>query len=69
MGLYGWVFAAKFRCHWRSWLLLSLLIGIASGFVLAVGAAARRTGSAFPCYVASRGYDARPAVCPGGGRP
>ena len=59
MGAVWLVFAAKFRCHWRSWLLLSLLIGIASGFVLA----------AFPRYVASHGYDARPAVRPDGGRP
>jgi hypothetical protein len=58
MGAVWLVFAAKFRRHWRSWLLLSLLIGIASGFVLAAGAAARRTDSAFPRYVASHGYDA-----------
>ena len=52
------VFAAKLRRHWRSWLLLSLLIAIASGFVLAATAAGRRTDSAFPRYVASHGYDA-----------
>jgi hypothetical protein len=52
------VFAAKLRRHWRSWLLLSLLIAIASGFVLAATAAGNRTDSAFPRYVASHGYDA-----------
>ena len=52
------VFAVKLRCHWRSWLLLSLLIAVASGFVLAAAAAARRTDSAFPRYLASHGYDA-----------
>jgi len=41
------VFGAKFRHHWRSWLLLSLLIAVASGFVLAATAAGRRTDSAF----------------------
>lgn len=35
----------------------------------AADAAARRTDSAFPRYVASHGYDARPAVRPDGGRP
>jgi FtsX-like permease family len=52
------VFAAKLRRHWRSWLLLSLLIAVASGVVLAATAAGRRTDSAFPRYVASHGYDA-----------
>ena len=32
------VFAAKLRRHWRSWLLLSMLITVASGFVLAAAA-------------------------------
>jgi ABC-type lipoprotein release transport system permease subunit len=52
------VFVAKLRRHWRSWLLLSLLIAVASGVVLAAAAAGRRTDSAFPRYVASHGYDA-----------
>jgi hypothetical protein len=52
------VFRAKLRRHWRSWLLLSLLIAVFASFVLAATAAARRTDSAFPRYVASHGYDA-----------
>jgi hypothetical protein len=52
------VLVAGFRRQWRSWLLLSLLIAVASGFVLASAAAGRRTDSAFPRYVASHGYDA-----------
>jgi hypothetical protein len=58
MGAVWLVFAAKLRRHWRSWLVLSLLIAVASGFVLAAAAAGRRTDSAFPRYVASHGYDA-----------
>ncbi|MGH3163199.1 MAG: FtsX-like permease family protein [Streptosporangiaceae bacterium] len=52
------VLAAEFRRRWRSWLLLGLLVAVASGFVLASTAAGRRTDSAFPRYVASHGYDA-----------
>jgi hypothetical protein len=52
------VLVAGFRRQWRSWLLLSLLIAVATGFVLASAAAGRRTDSAFPRYVASHGYDA-----------
>jgi putative ABC transport system permease protein len=52
------VLAAGFRRQWRSWVLLGLLIAVASGFVLASTAAGRRTDSAFPRYVASHGYDA-----------
>ena len=58
MGAVWLVFGAKLRRHWRSWLLLSLLIAVASGFVLAGTAAGGRTDSAFPRYVASHGYDA-----------
>ena len=58
MGAVWLVFGAKLRRHWRSWLLLSLLIAIAGGFVLTATAAGRRTDSAFPRYVASHGYDA-----------
>ena len=49
---------AGFRRQWRSWVLLGLLVAVASGFVLASTAAGRRTDSAFPRYVASHGYDA-----------
>jgi hypothetical protein len=52
------VFRIKLRRYWRSWLLLSLLIAVLASFVLAAAAAARRTDSAFPRYVASHGYDA-----------
>jgi putative ABC transport system permease protein len=52
------VFGAKLRRYWRSWLLLTVLIAIVSGFVLAAVAAGDRTDSAFPRYVASHGYDA-----------
>ena len=52
------ILAAGFRRQWKSWLLLSVLIAVASGFVLASAAAGRRTDSAFPRYVASHGYDA-----------
>ncbi len=58
MGAVWLVLAAKLRRHWRSWLLLSLLIAVASGVVLAATAAGRRTDSAFPRYVTSHGYDA-----------
>ena len=50
--------AAEFRGRWRSWLLLGLLIAVASGFVLADAAAGERTDSAFPRHMASHGYDA-----------
>jgi hypothetical protein len=47
------ILAAGFRRQWKSWLLLTVLIAVASGFVLASTAAGRRTDSAFPRYVAS----------------
>ncbi|HEY2287709.1 MAG TPA: ABC transporter permease [Streptosporangiaceae bacterium] len=52
------VLVAGFRRQWRSWVLLGLLVAVASGFVLASTAAGRRTDAAFPRYVASHGYDA-----------
>ena len=42
------VLVAGFRRQWRSWVLLGLLIAVASGFVLASTAAGRRTDAAFP---------------------
>jgi hypothetical protein len=54
----GLVLAAQSRRQWRSWLALSVLIALVSGFVLAASAAGRRTGSAFPRFVADHGYDA-----------
>jgi ABC-type lipoprotein release transport system permease subunit len=47
-----------FRHRWRSWLLLSLLIALVSGLVLAGAATGRRTASAFPRFKAAYGYDA-----------
>ncbi len=47
-----------FRHRWRSWLLLSLLVALVSGLVLASAATARRTASAFPRFKAAHGYDA-----------
>ncbi|HEX5290390.1 MAG TPA: ABC transporter permease [Streptosporangiaceae bacterium] len=52
------VLVAGFRRQWRSWVLLGLLVAVASGFVLASTAAGHRTDAAFPRYVASHGYDA-----------
>jgi hypothetical protein len=52
------VLVTGFRRQWRSWVLLGLLVAVASGFVLASTAAGRRTDAAFPRYVASHGYDA-----------
>ncbi len=52
------VLVAGFRRQWRSWLLLGVLIAVASGFVLAATAAGGRIDSAFPRYLASHGYDA-----------
>jgi hypothetical protein len=46
MGAVWLVFGAKLRRHWRSWLLLTVLIAIVSGFVLAATAAGNRTDSA-----------------------
>jgi hypothetical protein len=46
------------RQRWRSWLLLSLLVALVSGLVLASAAAGRRTASAFPRFKAAHGYDA-----------
>ncbi len=58
MGAVWLVFGVKLRRYWRSWLLLTVLIAIVSGFALAATAAGRRTDAAFPGYVARYGYDA-----------
>ena len=52
------LFRAELRHRWRSWLLLSLLVALVSGLVLAGVVAARRTATAFPRYEATYGYDA-----------
>jgi hypothetical protein len=54
----GLLLRATFRHRWRSWLLLSLLIALVSGLVLAGAATGRRTASAFPRFKAAHGYDA-----------
>ena len=51
------LFRAELRHRWRSWLLLSLLVALVSGLVLAGVVAARRTTAAFPRYEAAHGYD------------
>ena len=48
---------SSFRQRWRSWILLSLLIALASGLVLTAAVAARGTATAFPRYEATHGYD------------
>jgi len=54
----GLLLRAMARHRWRSWLLLSLLVALVSGLVLASAATARRTASAFPRFKAAHGYDA-----------
>ena len=39
------------RARWRDWLVLTLLIGLAGGTVLAASAGARRTASAYPRFL------------------
>jgi hypothetical protein len=51
------LFRAELRHRWRSWLLLTLLVALVSGLVLAGVAAGRRTETAYPRYVADHGYD------------
>jgi putative ABC transport system permease protein len=51
------LFRAELRHRWRSWLLLSLLVALVSGIVLAGVVAGRRTATAFPRYVQAHGYD------------
>jgi ABC-type lipoprotein release transport system permease subunit len=52
------ILAARSRRHLRGWLVLTLLVAIGTGFVLAAVTAGRRADSAFPRFVASHGYDA-----------
>ena len=55
----GVVFWAQLRHRWRSWLAIVILISLVGGVVLATVAAGRRTDSAFPRFVAGRGFDAQ----------
>src|ERR1700722_11983729 len=58
MGAILLVLTARARRYWRSWLLLGLVVGTGTGFVLAAVTAGRRADSAFPRFAASHGYDA-----------
>jgi hypothetical protein len=51
------VLGAELRRRWRSWLVLTILIALVGGVVLAAVAAGRRTATAFPRFVAAHGYD------------
>jgi ABC-type lipoprotein release transport system permease subunit len=61
----GMMLRGRLRQYWKSWLALSLLVAVAGGFVLAALAAAHRTASAVPGFVARHGdnvvaYSPRP---------
>ena len=51
------VLRGRFRQYWKSWLVLSVLVAVAGGFVLAAASAGRRTAAAFPDFAARHGYD------------
>jgi hypothetical protein len=61
------LFRAEFRHRWQSWLMLTLLIGLVSGPVLAGVVAARRTATAFPTFEVGRrsGTGGRPLATGG----
>jgi hypothetical protein len=54
----GLVFWTQLRHRWRSWLAISILIGLVGGVIMAAAAAGRRTESAIPTFVADHGFDA-----------
>ena len=58
MAVLALLLRAQLRHRWRSWVLLSLLIALVSGVVLAAASAGSRTAAAFPSYDAAHGYDA-----------
>jgi hypothetical protein len=58
VGAIAIVLRGRLRQYWRSLLVLSLLVAVAGGFVLTATAAARRTASALPGFVARHGSDA-----------
>ena len=49
---------AQLRHRWRSWLAITILIGLVGGVVMAAAAAGRRTDAAIPRFVAAHGFDA-----------
>ena len=51
------VLRGRRRKFWKSWLALSVLVAVTSGFVLAAIAAGQRTAAAFPGFRARHGYD------------
>jgi hypothetical protein len=52
------LFYAEARRRWRSWLLLSVLVALTTGLIVAGVSAGHRTAAAFPRFVATHGYDA-----------
>jgi ABC-type lipoprotein release transport system permease subunit len=60
-------FRAELRSRWRAWLVLALMLGVASGIVIAAAAGARRTATAYERFL--RDQHAFDAVvfpnCPG----
>jgi hypothetical protein len=58
VGAINLVFRAQLRRRWQSWLAIAILISVVGGVVLAASAGGRRTQSAFPGFVAARGFDA-----------
>jgi len=49
-------FAVEFRSHWRAWLVVALLAGLAGGILVAVAAGARRTDSALARHLTVYGF-------------
>src|SRR5215471_3270140 len=60
-------FGVELRSHWRGWLAVALLAGLAGGILVAVAAGARRTDSAWSRYQAA--YHFRNARLWGGSSP
>jgi hypothetical protein len=52
------VLRARLRQYWKSWLVLSALVALVGGLVMAAAVTARRTADALPAFTARYGYDA-----------
>jgi hypothetical protein len=52
------VLAVRLRQYWKSWLVLSALIALVGGLVMAAAVTGRRTAAALPAFTARYGYDA-----------